>query len=392
MLKILMLSTLLCFSSFASAGKSGTGGLPGDPHEIDAEMIRLLLEGDGLKNAMIHYLDTVDVDSIEDLAVRNTLSPLIRDGRMKKDILTPDNYKDIPGCRDFYDSDVAAAAMLGEEGGLICFDAEVLAKEYRNLSSEEVMIKLASLAIHEHEHHFQSNAKTPKENEKEAYHMAGYVQLTAKVVQIPLLKWEMPPPALMGIQVYNCEIGVNNFKSVQEAFLIPDLPSQFTLGGRFLNTLSVKIDSVSKDIFVNFDNRDFRGPLQSTKFKRDDDGEINCSPQTQSLDYVLKVVSTGELFSLNSKINRHQNTRSISVALLDDKNLCYMGSIETAFADIMKGEVNGRPVSGSYGEKNGAITVDYTGSVCAKFEPYYEGEHCVESIGVSRRATIGSCL
>jgi hypothetical protein len=61
------------------------------------------------------------------------------------------------------------------------------------LSEEDVMVKLASLALHEHTHHFQRFAENQIEaNEMEANRIAGYILITAKFVQLPLLKWTPP--------------------------------------------------------------------------------------------------------------------------------------------------------------------------------------------------------
>ena len=43
-------------------------------------------------------------------------------------------------------------------------------------------------------HHFQSKEASSEQNEGEAYRFSAYVQLTAKIVQVPLLKWMPPSP------------------------------------------------------------------------------------------------------------------------------------------------------------------------------------------------------
>ena len=57
------------------------------------------------------------------------------------------------------------------------------------------MIHLAALALHEHVHHFQNTLAGSTINEAEAYRFAAYVQLTAKVGQLPVLTWVGPDSA-----------------------------------------------------------------------------------------------------------------------------------------------------------------------------------------------------
>jgi hypothetical protein len=92
-------------------------------------------------------------------------------------------------CHDSLNAEVPASAKIGEIGGKICFDTKKIADEFHDLSQEEVMIRLAALAFHEHVHHFQKPETDLKINEDEAYNLSAYVKITAKLTQIPVLKW-----------------------------------------------------------------------------------------------------------------------------------------------------------------------------------------------------------
>ena len=99
------------------------------------------------------------------------------------------NYVIKKVCRDTLNVEVAASAKIGDVGGKICFDAKRIASQYRNLSEEALMVRLANIAFYEHVHHFQKSSDSLAENETEAHHLSAYVQITARLVQIPLLKW-----------------------------------------------------------------------------------------------------------------------------------------------------------------------------------------------------------
>ncbi len=178
----------------AFSGSEGVGG--GTPKKIDKAVIELLLQGDGLKNAILNYVRTLQVDQVSDPLTRSTFQRMLRDGALQKDISTPKNYTFGTSCKDAYSDEVPASAKIGDIGGEICFDVEKLAQDYAALSSEEMMIRLASLAIHEHVHHFQQLSNSPSENEDEAYRVSAYLQLTAKIEQIPLLKWSLESQTL----------------------------------------------------------------------------------------------------------------------------------------------------------------------------------------------------
>jgi hypothetical protein len=180
---------LLAISTSAQANEGGVstrGG--GSPGRIDSTRIKMLLQGDGLKEAMLHYVKTLEAAQIDDPVAQSAFTRMLRGGALQKDILTPKNYVFEVTCRDSY-SEVPAATDIGGMGGAICFDVDKLTVAYADLSAEDAMIRLASLAFHEHTHHFQDRSNSPEDIENEAYHVAAYVQITAKVDQVPLLKW-----------------------------------------------------------------------------------------------------------------------------------------------------------------------------------------------------------
>ena len=165
----------------------GTRG-GGNPQKIDAAAIELLLQGGGLKKAMLNYLSTIQVAKVSDPLIKTTFARILRDGDLQKDINVSGNYVPGASCADAF-SNAPASAKIGEIGGEICFDTQKLAQAYSALSPEEAMIRLASLAFHEHVHHFQEPSTGLDANEKEAYGLAAYVQLTARVAEIPVLQW-----------------------------------------------------------------------------------------------------------------------------------------------------------------------------------------------------------
>lgn len=110
--------------------------------------------------------------------------------------------------------------MVGKPGSDVCFDVEQLIKSFDRLSEEDVMIQLAGLAFHEHVHHFQRySAEAIEQNEERANHLGGYVLITAKFVQLPVLRWLKPksgPDLLQEIEALKATL-----KAKERAFLAP---------------------------------------------------------------------------------------------------------------------------------------------------------------------------
>lgn len=180
-------------ASETAIGGNSSGG--GSPESVSQGALKLLIEGAGLKRAMQNYINTIDVEKIEDDEAKRLFTLLNKHGDLEGDIQTPNNYfvaTKEQTCRDAYNKEVPASAEIGKVGGRICFDVEKLTELYKSLNDEEVMIHLAALAFHEHVHHFQKvsqDEKVIKKNEEEANRLAGYVLVTARFVQIPTLQW-----------------------------------------------------------------------------------------------------------------------------------------------------------------------------------------------------------
>lgn len=222
---ILSLSLAGIFSAQADEGgiliEGGNSTSGGDPEKVMEGALKLLIENDGLKQAMLNYIKTIKINQIEDTAVREKMKSMMQDESLLNDIK---NSKYIIGsnCRDAYNSIVSASTQVGKMNSDICFDSERLSKLYVGLDDEDVMIKLASLAFHEHTHHFQVHSSTKKgieKNEAEANLISGYISITAKFVQLPLLKWTIPssgPEEFQAIQnLYN------EIKAKEQAFIAP---------------------------------------------------------------------------------------------------------------------------------------------------------------------------
>lgn len=218
---LIMIATLST-NLFAGGNSSGGGG----PETVSAGALKLLIEGGGLKRAMQNYITTVPLEQIEDNAVKAVLTRVMVGNALVNDILTPNNYfaatTDQP-CVDAFDNKVPASTEVGKFGGRVCFDIDKLVAAYKEYSEEEVMIHLASLAFHEQIHHFQKQSEDVKviqKNEDEANRVAGYILITAKFVQIPLLEWA---PNNLGDQFEEIRKMYEAIRAKERAFLrVPD--------------------------------------------------------------------------------------------------------------------------------------------------------------------------
>ena len=70
----------------ASAMDGTRGG--GDPNKIDQAAVELLLQGNGLKVAMVNYLNVIPVDQVQDAQVKATLTRLMNNSALVNDINT----------------------------------------------------------------------------------------------------------------------------------------------------------------------------------------------------------------------------------------------------------------------------------------------------------------
>lgn len=189
---LLTVTSAICLAQTKMGGSNGGGG---DPSAVTAGAIRLLINGDGLKNAMQNYINTLPLSQIEDGQVRTLFQTLMQNNKLKQDIINSKYAEatEAKPCEDAYNEAVSASTEVGKPGAEICFDIKKLAKSFGSLTEEELMVKLASLAFHEHVHHFQEFSKEKiKQNENEANRISGYILLTARFVQLPVLKWTKP--------------------------------------------------------------------------------------------------------------------------------------------------------------------------------------------------------
>lgn len=204
-MKFLMLMFIL-LSLASTVGFAGEGGRGSIPEKIDEAAFRQYILDGGLKASMLHYLDTIDLSQVKNPEIQKTFERMLKDQALQNDISTPKNYKiGLQGCDEPQmpvkgrAKLVRASTSTGSNGipnigGRVCFDLPGLVSDFRGqgLSVEDAVIKLAAVAFHEHVHHFQegtSDTNTIMQEEDEANNLAGYVELTAKLVQVPLLKW-----------------------------------------------------------------------------------------------------------------------------------------------------------------------------------------------------------
>jgi hypothetical protein len=221
-MKIVITFLLICTSNILLAGGNISGG--GNPYKVSEGALRLLLEGDGLKKAMLNYVDTLPLKQIEDGQVRESLTKMISNGSLRNDIINS-KYIASNDCKDSHEEMTPASTLVGLKGSDICFNTQKLVTAYKGFNDEEVMINLASLAFHEHAHHFQkSDKKKIKENEEEANRIAGYILITAKFVQLPLLKWTNPSNEPIEFQTIQAMFEA--IRAKEKAFIAPK-PSDY---------------------------------------------------------------------------------------------------------------------------------------------------------------------
>lgn len=221
------LTLLISVNLFAKGGKGGgssasggntSGG--GNPFTVTESSIKLLITGNGLKSAMLNYLKTLPVEKIDDMTVRNLFARLLQNDFLQIDI-RESKYIASESCEDTMHGPSAASALMGKLGSDICFNPVILAKLYQGMDDENVMVQLASLAFHEHVHHFQvGDRKSMRRNEEDANRLAGYVQITAKFVQLPLLKWSNPGAGPVEFQEIQSLYEV--IKAKEQRFIAPD--------------------------------------------------------------------------------------------------------------------------------------------------------------------------
>ena len=222
-----MLTHLLSFfsllsltGSLAFAGANTSGG--GSPATVSAGALKLLIEGEGLKKAMLNYVETVIPSQIEDALVRTQLVKMMKQGALAEDIRTSRYVLATPNspCKDAYNTFSPASTNVGKPGSDVCFDIAKLLHSFEGLNEEDVMVQLASLAFHEHTHHFQVfSGSAIAQNEDQANRVSGYILVTAKFVQLPLLRWVKPGSGPAEFQ--NIQMMYTAIKAKEQAFIAP---------------------------------------------------------------------------------------------------------------------------------------------------------------------------
>lgn len=216
-IKMLVLISFMFLSGRIFAGGNISGG--GGPNSVTVGALKLLIEGQGLKKAMINYLLTLPVNKVEDIQVRNLFYKMLKGNSLQNDI-EKSKYLVSLSCKDSFNDLTPASTLVGQLQSDICFNTEKLVAAYKGLSEEEVMVRLASLAFHEHVHHYQQAKKEKmSQNEKEANRLSGYVMITAKFVQLPLLKWSNPGEGPVEFQEIQSLFEI--IKAKEQRFLAP---------------------------------------------------------------------------------------------------------------------------------------------------------------------------
>jgi hypothetical protein len=199
----IMMTYFVSTCVFAGPPGSDQGGGTAEYNAKRALQRLILDDGYNLKASMRNYLNTININKISDSVVMATLNKIGK-AAMISDI-NQSRYRIETGAREAY------IPSLGSKSGIkvqpaattdfalaadVKFDLDLLYNEIKNLPEEDQMIAVASLALHEHIHHFQTKpgaslSSEPQllERESEAYEFSGYVLVTAKFAQVPLLTW-----------------------------------------------------------------------------------------------------------------------------------------------------------------------------------------------------------
>jgi hypothetical protein len=201
-----LLSASILLAAPAYAGESSSnGGRGGIPDRVDEAAFAQYITDGGLKSSMLNYLNTLELARVSP-SVKPILERMIAGGALRRDIESPSNYR--VGLDDCHDAaknlpDALALTYTGRNGqpnvgGRICFDVRGLVKQFNTsgIRPEDAVIKIAALTFHEHVHHFQDEASDPatiQRQEAEANAIGGYVELTAKLAQVPLIQWSLEP-------------------------------------------------------------------------------------------------------------------------------------------------------------------------------------------------------
>ncbi|MGZ3699052.1 MAG: hypothetical protein ACXWP5_13065 [Bdellovibrionota bacterium] len=144
--------TLLGASAFAKGGIDGSGGDPRGSTKIEVLFALSSLKADlGKMFDRLQWADTGSLPETIDPLLAILVSPPPKKDKVFGDI-TASNYSLKPDgpCQDLGGSSSAAAAVVGQLGGDICFSLPELMK----IPPESLRVQLVALAAHEHLHHF----------------------------------------------------------------------------------------------------------------------------------------------------------------------------------------------------------------------------------------------
>lgn len=223
-IKFILALIFVLFSNHSSfAGGNTSSG--GDPEKVRREAIRLLIEDGGLKKAMLNYLNTLQISQIQEYKIKALFVEMMKDDSLKMDI-QKSRYYISANCKGYDQEKTPASTSLGVSGSDICFNIEKLIQRFKNLTDEAMMVELAGLAFHEHVHHFQKAPSTHNNEELIKKHeqiennanaVGGYILITAKYVQVPLLQWSLTENSSRDFSLI--ESLYNTIKAKEKAYL-----------------------------------------------------------------------------------------------------------------------------------------------------------------------------
>jgi hypothetical protein len=216
-MKFCIFSILLLIPISVFAGNGGRGGTP---EAITVSAYTRYITGHALRDSVLNYLDTLDLDQITDPVdqdVKKVFIHMNKNNALRNDILTQGTYLvGLNNCiqddrlnPDSANPNVRAWTHTGKNGtpnigGKICFDVAGLVVDHvdRGLSLKDAAVEITALVYHEYVHHFQMETDDPiriKAQENTANNVGGYVLRSVEFV--PLLEWKNPSTKAATISV-----------------------------------------------------------------------------------------------------------------------------------------------------------------------------------------------
>ena len=151
---------LLSQPSFGGGGTVVGGG--GNSIKIEASTVEFMLKNNKIGDALVNYLDSIDVSKMQENTqdqkiIKKAFIKIFKNKQLKSALKGGTNYTFNKGCKLVkHDQNSFACTEVGNAGSPINFETNKISELYRNINSTELMIRLASLLLHEQLHHIQA--------------------------------------------------------------------------------------------------------------------------------------------------------------------------------------------------------------------------------------------